>query len=360
MSRLFTTLLLLTLAAWPCLAANDLGRSGPFRLIGGDRCGADFLAQRNGACDPPPVETAGLSVAAATAARIERARRLLGFVRVEAALHELDAAILAEPDAVDALHLRARLLLSQFIFAAARRDLDQAIKADPAHAAVRSTSAYLHLQIRQMPEALRDIELAMATAPDDPDARWVRALILIAAGQRDTAEQDLDVALRDEGNWRARLSRAEIYLRQERFEAAASETDLLLAARPQNFESLHARVLANVGARRFDLALADLSSMIGPPGGPYMLPPNHPNFGRLTFQRAMILASAGRRDEALKDVEYVLGAGGLRAILRLQIFLRHNGLPDVALDGQRSHQLQEAVLACFGQAACGRGLSQKL
>ncbi len=360
MKRLCSSLLLLTLAAWPCLAANDLGRSGPFRLIGGDRCGADFLAQRNGACDPPQVETSGLSAAAATAARIERARRLLGFVRVEAALHELDTAILAEPGAVDALHLRARLLLSQFNFAAARRDLDQALKADPSNAAVHSTSAYLHLQVRQMPEALRHIEFAMTTAPDDPDARWVRALILIAAGQWETAELDLDVALRDEGNWRARLSRAEIYLRQERFEAAASEADLLLEARPQNFESLHARVLANVGARRLDRALADLSSMIGPPGGPYLLPPKHPSFGRLTFQRAMILASAGQRDEALKDVEYVLAAGGLRAILRLQIFLRHNGLPDVVLDGKRSAQLDEAILACFGQAACGRGLAQKL
>lgn len=360
MKRFTFALLLLTLATSPCSAADDFGTSGPLRRIGGENCGTDFQAQRDGACDPPPIEVSGMSAGALTSARVERARYLLNLLRVDAARQELDTAILAAPEAVDALHLRARLLLSRLDLQGAGRDLDAAIKVDPSNAALRSSLAYLHLQRRQLPDALREIDTALAAKPYDTDARWIRALVLIATGQRGNAEKDLDIAVRDSANVSARQARAELYLHDGRYDAASAEADLLLAKRPDDDQGLNIRALAKLGAGKIDDALEDFSNMIGPPGGPYRLPPHYKDFGRLTFQRAMLLVSIGQRASAVKDIEYLLDKGGIRAVLRLQIFLRHHGMPDIALDGKRSTQLDEAILTCFGNAACGRGLAQAI
>lgn len=360
MKRLALLSLFLLSAALPCAAANDAGLSGPFRMMGGATCDAGGLAQHQGACDPPALDTTGLPAATAAAARFERARKLLALVRLDAAKEELGKAIAAEPTAVEALHFRARLRLSMGDPKGAEQDLDAAIKAAPDNALVRSSLAYLHLQMRRLPEALREIETALAAMPDDPDARWIRASILIALGQSDKAIADLDVAVRDAGNVRARETRAALHLRQNRLEAAVADADRVQQSRPEDPTTLTIRVLAKIGAGKTDEALADLDKLIGPPGGPYQMPVEDQDFGRLTYQRAMLLASAGRGEDAMKDVAYVLDKGGIRAILRLQIFLRHNGMPDVVLDGQRSSQLDAAVMTCFGNAACGRGLSRPL
>ena len=329
MKRIALLPLLLAFAASPCAAANDVGSSGSFRMMGGATCDADGLAKHQGACDPPSLDTAGLSAPALTSARVERARKLIALLRLDAAKEELGKAIAAAPAAVEALHLRARLRLSMRDLKGAEQDLDAALKADPGNAPVRSSLAYLHLQMRRWPEALREIDIALAAMPDDPDARWIRASTLIAVGQRDKAEQDLDIALRDPGNIRARETRAVLHLRENRLEAAVADADRVQAARPGDPTTLNLRAVANLAVGKTDEALADLAKLIGPPGGPYQMPPQYQDFGKLTYQRAMLLASVGRRDEAMKDVAYVLDKGGIRAVLRLQIFLRHNGMPDV-------------------------------
>ncbi|CAN5310955.1 hypothetical protein BH10PSE8_BH10PSE8_17150 [soil metagenome] len=329
-------------------------------MLGGATCDAGGLSQHQGACDPPVLDTTGLSAPALTSARVERARKLIALLRLEAAKEELGKAIAAAPTAVEALHLRARLRLSMLDLKGAELDLDAAIKAAPDNAPVRSSLAYLHLQMRRLPEALRDIETALAAMPDDPDARWIRASTLIALGQSDRAIADLDIAVRDEGNVRARETRAALHLREHRLEAAVADADRVQQKRPEDPTTLTIRILAKIGAGKTDEALDDLDQLIGPPGGPYRTPAEYQDFGRLTYQRAMLLASAGRGEEAMKDVAYVLDKGGIRAVLRLQIFLRHNGMPDVVLDGQRSSQLDAAVTSCFGNAACGRGLSRPL
>ena len=360
MKRIALLSLLFAFAASPCAAANDAGSSGPFRILGWATCDAGGLAKHEGACDPPALDAAGLSGLALTSARVERARKLIALLRLDAAKEELGKAIASAPTAVEALHLRARLRLSMLDLRGAEQDLDAAIAAAPDNAPVRSSRAYLHLQMRRWPEALREIDIALAATPDDPDARWIRASTLIALGQPDKAEQDLEIALRDPSNVRARETRAVLRLGQNRLQAAVADADRVQAARPGDPTTLNLRALANVGAGKPDEALADLAKLIGPPGGPYKTPPHYQDFGRLTYQRAMLLASVGRREEAMTDVAYVLDKGGIRAILRLQIFLRHNGMPDVALNGKRSSQLDEAVMSCFGNAACGRGLSRPI
>ncbi len=359
--RTLTLLAALAMGISPLSAANDLGRSGPFRLIGGDGCGADFRAQRAGACDPAPIDPSKLSEAEATTARIDRAKRLLGLVRVEAAMAEIDTAIQAAPRHAGALHLRARMLISKYDLEAAHRDLIAAM-AEPAadEAALRSSLAFAELQLGRIPDAIREADRAVALTPDDPDALWCRALARMAAGQRQQAEQDLDLAVRDPGNFRARLARAQLYLEDARFAAASADADKLIEARPSDFESRNIRAVARVGAGDMDGALEDLSSMIGPSGGPYLLPPRHPDFGRLTLQRAVLLVRAGQPETALKDIAYIISEGGIRSILQLQIYLRANGFPDVALDGQDTEKLKETTIMCFANLACGRGIARAI
>ena len=60
----------------------------------------------------------------------------------------------------------------------------------------------------------------------------------------------------------------------------------------------------------------------------------------------------------MRDFDALVGSGGARAILRIQVYLRRSGFPDVPVDGKRSDAFDDAVKACFINEACGRGLAQ--
>lgn len=341
----------------PVFAANELGSAGPFRLIGGEVCNLGHDAQRSGACDPPPIDPNVLRGSERANARIERAKRLLGLVRIISAQTELDEAIREEPHHIGALHLRARINISQGDFEAARIDLLAANAATNPDAGVLASLAYIELQHGRISEAARYADRAAKMRPNDPDVHWIRAQVALSAGKIEEALQNLDVALRDSDNFRARQMRAQIFLHDLNFTDAITDADQLVAARPSDYEARNIRALARLGAGQLDGALDDLTDMVGPPGGPYLLPPGHPDFDRLSLQRAMLLVQAGRSADAAKDIEYVVAKGGVSSILRLQIFLRQNGFPDIALDGNRSEKLDAAVAACFINQACGRGLA---
>lgn len=344
-------------AITPSFAANDLGSAGPFRLVGGGVCSLGHAAQRSGACDPASVDSNMPHGTEKANARIERAKRLLGLVRIEAAQTELDDAIKEEPHHIAALHLRARMRISHGDFEAARLDLLAANITSNPDGGVMASLAYVELQRQRLSEAVRHADRAVRVKPNDPDVRWIRAQVALAAGQTQEALQNLDLALEDRGNFRARLSRAQIFLRDLNFAAAIADADKLLAAMPADYEARNIRALARLGAGQLEGALDDLSSMIGPPGGPYLLPPRHPDFGRMSLERAMLLVRAGRTSDAAKDIQYVLTQGGPSSILRLQLFLRENGFPDIALDGNHNQKLDDAIVACFISQACGRGLT---
>jgi hypothetical protein len=55
------------------------------------------------------------------------------------------------------------------------------------------------------------------------------------------------------------------------------------------------------------------------------------------MQRAMVLADLGRPVEAAEDILEAVTLGGKQKILRLQVYLRQRGFPDVALDGFPTH-----------------------
>jgi hypothetical protein len=47
-------------------------------------------------------------------------------------------------------------------------------------------------------------------------------------------------------------------------------------------------------------------------------------------------------------------------VLRVQVFLRGNGFPDVPLDGRDSPALRHAIASCFGLNACFQGVIKSI
>ena len=64
-----------------------------------------------------------------------------------------------------------------------------------------------------------------------------------------------------------------------------------------------------------------------------------------------------RPAEARWDVDAVMKHSGLPEILQLQVYLRNNGFPDLPLDGKQSDRLADALVACFINDACARGMT---
>jgi hypothetical protein len=83
-------------------------------------------------------------------------------------------------------------------------------------------------------------------------------------------------------------------------------------------------------------------------------------FYDLYIQRAMALVQVGREKEALMDFDVAIRLGGQKAVLRMQVYLRSHGFPDIVIDGKRSAALNEAIVACFLNDACGRGIAMKI
>ncbi len=89
----------------------------------------------------------------------------------------------------------------------------------------------------------------------------------------------------------------------------------------------------------------------------------HPRSSEVTdlyTLRAMLLARLGHREKALQDLDAIVREGDRRAILRLQVYLRNNGFPDVPIDGKRTNGFDDAIVACFLDKACGRGVASPI
>lgn len=337
-------------------ASGDLGRSGPMRFSGGAMCEAGLAARDRGACDPPPVEVSG-SAAEVSRTRRERAIALWKLARTEAARVEVGQALAADPNDAESLHLRARMDLTRGRWPQATTDLENAVRVAPENAAVRASLAYLRLTVSALHAAKVEADAAIALAPDDPDALWIRASVRLALGEADRARTDLDRAIVLGEHHEARLLRARLHLDLHRFKEAVTDTTALLQRTPGSPDYLSLRALALVGDGQLAEALDDLGQVIGPPGGPYRVPSQHPSFGKLTLQRASLLVRVGRRDEAARDLDHLLVAGGTRAVLKMQLYLRHNGFPDAPLNGVRTSGLDDLVTMCFLDQACGRGIA---
>ena len=338
----------------PCFATDPLGTAGPIRSAGGDSCNGDFEAAARGTCDPPPVVST-LSPERRSQARVERARQLVSLLRMEQAVLELDAAVTEDTANGAARLLRGRLNIPAKVDEA-KRDIDATLRADPGNADALATRAFILMGWDDQ-GGLQDATQARVLDPGNVDARWIRSLLLMRMGRLEEAEVDLNFAAAIEpGNPRTLMSRAEIRMLMGKAAEARDDATAVLAIRP-DLGALQLRAVVQAQSGDYAAALDDLNVILGPPGGrPGSGPPGR-DFVDLYVQRALALTRVGRPADARHDLETIVTFGGARALLQLQVYLRGHGFPDVALDGKRSDQLDDALQACFINDACGRGVT---
>jgi hypothetical protein len=81
-----------------------------------------------------------------------------------------------------------------------------------------------------------------------------------------------------------------------------------------------------------------------------------PDYREAMLDRARLYARQSRKDDAARDLGAVIEQGGPKAILRLQLFLRSNGFPNVEISGSRSTAFDTALASCFADKVCGPNL----
>ncbi|WFU15877.1 tetratricopeptide repeat protein [Bradyrhizobium sp. CB3481] len=287
-------------------------------------------------------------------ARVARARELLSIPRLTAAIGELDTAIADDPRNSAALLLRGRLKI-QGRLDEAIADMDRVLQLDPDNSNAHATKAFA-LQGQNDEWALAEASKALGNDPRNADAFWIRASVLARVGKLTEAEQDLDAAIALEPDVsRTLLRRAGIRAQMGKADDAVRDASAVLALGPDMI-ALQLRAVIRGRSGDFAGAIDDLNAILGPPEEPRDVSVL-PHMVDLYVQRALALTRTGQVAHAKRDLDMMIKLGGPRAVLQMQIYLRNHGFPDLALDGKRSDQFDDALTACFINDACGRGIA---
>jgi tetratricopeptide (TPR) repeat protein len=340
-------------------AGDPLGTAGAFRKVAWAQCQAGVLAQFRGACDPAPVD-ANLPAAQQSQAHMTRARELLSLGRVPQSRDAVDAAIKLDPRNVAAFKLRARFEMPGGSATIAEANVNAGLALAPSDSDLLAMRA-LSLQDRDPAGAMREANQAVKNDPLNTDVLWLRARILLAEKRLEDAEKDLTKALDLEPDYfRARHLRAAVRVHLKRYADALDDANRALTQNPGDVAALQLRAVARAALGDLGGLVSDLTEVLGEPGQPLNADPSVAMFNGLYIQRAMALVRLGRHADAMQDVATVTRQGGQQAILRMQIYLRSNGFPDVPLNGKRSELFDDAMKACFIDQACGRGIAERI
>jgi tetratricopeptide (TPR) repeat protein len=289
-----------------------------------------------------------------------RARELLSLGRVPQARDAADAAIKLDPRNVSAFKLRARFEMPGNA-AIAEANVNAGLALAPSDSDLLAMRATLHQGRHDLLGAMREANQAVKNDPLNADALWIRARILLADNKPEDAEKDLTKALDTEPNYlRARVLRAAVRMQLDRYADAVDDANHALKQSPGSVSALQVRALARAALGDLQGLVSDLTDVLGEPGQPTNADPSLAMFNGLYIQRAMALVRLGRHADGMQDVATVTLLGGQKAILRMQIYLRSNGFPDVPLNGKRSDLFDDAMKACFIDQACGRGIAERI
>src|SRR5712671_166468 len=353
----FILLLALTALTWPssAWAGDPLGTAGPFRSTAWAPCEAGVVVQFTGACDPPPVDPKTPSDRLSQA-HVDRALKLVSLGRVPQARAALDEAVRADARNITALKLRARIPDRGND---AEADVNAGLAIDPLDADLMAMRAYI-LHGRGDPMALSEANRAVSLSSRNADVLWIRARIFLETQELQEAEDDLTRALDIENDYfRARQLRGVIRLNFGRFGDALEDANIAVNQQPWNGSALHVRAMARAGLGDFQGLVADLTTVLGEPGAPTIADPSSA-LNDLYIQRAIALVRLGRAHEAMMDIDTITKLGGARSILKMQVYLRSNGFPDIPIDGRRTQLFEDAIKACFINQACGRGIAEHI
>jgi tetratricopeptide (TPR) repeat protein len=345
--------------ASPALATESIGTAGSFRSVGWAQCRAPYAEWKQGACDPAPVDVA-LPGPALARAHIERSVELLAQTRTAEALKAANAAVAIDPTSVSSLTFRGRLLSTLLKLDAAERDLNAALLIEPTNPVLLASRAEVLLHADKGLDALADITAAVAQRPDDTDMLLIKARIHMSRDQVDLAARDLERAVSlDPSDRRTRLMKAQAQFRLGKFAGAVDDATKTLAIAAGDLMAHETRALALIALDRPAEAIEDLNAFLGPPGQPTTVVALR-HYREILLQRSLLLAQLGKREDSSRDIEVLMLSGGKQAILRLQLYLRRNGFPEVRIDGERDTDFDNTLRNCVLDRACGRGITRHI
>lgn len=344
----------------PALGETPFGTAGPFGFVAYVGCGKPLAEEQAGACDPEPVPL-GLTPSERSAEHLKRAARLLSLLRMNAVSAAADAAVEADPASVAAHLFRARFQMSFGTGRGMEEDLNAALAIEPANADALASRSWLRYQMQRYDLAMTDAHAALRARPGHVDALRIRGMIEMAEDLDDWAEQDFAAVIAaTPADPRPYRARAEIRHRRGDQAGSIADLDRVLALSPRDLPAIEARAQARAAAGDVDGALDDYQSVLGRPGAPVSTRPGMPAMARMALARALLLARSQRADEAAADLGDLISRGGKPFILKLQLYLRRNGFPEMPIDGRESQGFRSALDACLRQAQCGQGISATL
>ncbi len=145
--------------------------------------------------------------------------------------------------------------------------------------------------------------------------------------------------------------RAGLQLSRGDFTTAALDADAVIAAEPGNTQAILLRAKAREGLGDDVGAVAAYSAILDGPNARIAMAV--PQFQDARLARARLNAKLNHTAEAGRDITTLIDNGGQKQILRLQLFLRSNGFPNIAITGARSTSFDTALMACFADQVCG-------
>lgn len=343
---------------------SDLGTAGTLVLDNLPACLAEDFANAYQKCLPPSPAN-NVVGQEKSAAHVDRAVLLIYMRRWDDARRELEHAIGADPQRVGPRHLAARVAIFVYMerheqpwLDAARAYLSVARQLSPGNPDVLASEAYLIEATGQTDAAIKMYGEAIALKADHGFALAQRGMLLEALGWPDRALKDYDQAINAApDNAIVRRARAGLLFAVGRGGDALADLDLLLSRNPYDFRAVMTRAAVHYSLSQHEAALEDLNTLIyGPKGGmPFAV--GGEQLAGFLMQRAMVLTELKRTREATDDAIRATEIGGKRKILRLQVYLRRHGFPQLELDGVASPALTTAVEACFGRTECRDGLA---
>jgi len=259
----------------------------------------------------------------------------------------------------DILHLSARIAFGMWQYDRAGRDLAAALQLAPADARIRATHAGLRAFLGDTDAALTEFNAVLREDPGQLYARKQRAQILLSTGDISAAVDDIDVVLTlDEADINSRLLRAQVRMTLGQYRTAVDDLTMALEREPRRLDLLTARAQAYDLAGDDAKALDDYTAVLGAPGGKPLYAIAGDLLGRYLMRRALIFVRTKQFDAAATDMTKAAEPGGTPSVLRLEVYLRQHGYPDIALDGRASDALVNAIRACFRLDACLQGLAE--
>jgi tetratricopeptide (TPR) repeat protein len=311
-------------------------------------------------CQIPPLpQTADRSQL--VAAHLARAQFFIDMAELPKALGEADAALEFEPNDAALHHLAGRLAMSMGDDPRAEHDLAIALQQSPDDPNIAASNAALMELQHNSDAALDAFGEILARHPDHAYSLLARAKLWLSMAQPQNAIADLEVLLAGDHPDTALLPlRATAYLQMNDPERAIADYTKALAEHPGQLELMLGRATASMLAGDDNAALADFDTILGPVGGASRYALGGDLLAKYRTQRAFVFVRLKRFADAAAEMASALDAGGKPAVLRAQIFLRHNGFPQTPLDGRDSDDLRQSLQACFGLNSCFQRISEGL